>query len=138
MKKVLLDTNFLLRFITGEPEKQAVATKKLMLRAESDDICVIIVPLIVAEAVFVLTGRVYGFSPESVRDALTLFLESPAIEVLEREVLITALRNFAEKKVDFVDAYLAASAHAGNYELASFDQDFRKFENLKLINIDQK
>ncbi|MEQ9824232.1 MAG: PIN domain-containing protein [Puniceicoccaceae bacterium] len=136
MREVLVDTNFLVRFITGEPLSQAEIAKKLMLEAESGSARITIVPLVVAEVVFVLTGRVYGFPPVSVRDALILLLESPSIHVIERDVLLQALHTFVKKKVDFVDAYVASMAASKGCEVATFDQDFRKFSNLKVFNLD--
>ena len=136
MREVLVDTNFLVRFITGEPRFQAEIAKKLMLEAESGSARITIVPLVVAEVVFVLTGRVYGFPPASVRDALILLLESPSIHVIERDVLLQALHTFVQKKVDFVDAYVASMAASKDCEVATFDQDFRKFSNLKVFNLD--
>lgn len=35
--------------------------------------------------------------------------------------------HFAQSKIDFVDAYLAATAQVDGFGVASFDKDFKKF-----------
>ena len=44
----------------------------------------------------------------------------------DRSVFLEALRLFAEKNVDIVDALVHATAEAKGWELFSFDSDIRK------------
>ncbi len=132
MTRRLVDTNCILRFLTGEPEKQALRAKKLFAQSDSGEIILRIVPLVVAEVVFVLSGSVYGFSRREVVDSLIPFLETPTLEVEKRDVLIDALERFRDHAIDYVDACLAAEAAATQCEIASFDGDFRKFKDITL------
>jgi len=51
-----LYTNILLRFITGEPAGQAQEVADLVAAAEAGKVRLRVIPLVLAEAVFVLTG----------------------------------------------------------------------------------
>ena len=128
-------TNIILRFLTGEPAAQAEKVRHLVGQCETGDFRLRIVPLVVAEVVFVLSGRYYGFSREDIARALIQFLETPDFEVENRDVLIPALKLYAEKKIDWVDAYLAAEAMVFGEALASFDKDFRKVSGLDLMRM---
>ena len=55
----LLDTNVILRFLTGEPEAQALRAKALFEQSEAGVLTIRILPLVIAEVVFVLTGKHY-------------------------------------------------------------------------------
>jgi predicted nucleic acid-binding protein len=48
-------------------------------------------------------------------------------------VLLSALRNFAQTDVNFVDAYHAAIAAAERIAIASFDRDFDQFAGVKRV-----
>lgn len=120
----LLDTNLIIRYLTGEPLAQAKATKALLERADAGDLNLRLTSLVVAETVFVLTGKTYQYRRTEVKMALLPLLQWPQIDVQNREVLIAALDLFAASKVDFVDACLAAEARLQKAAIASFDKDY--------------
>lgn len=78
MKPCLVDTNLIVRFLTGEAEKQAARAKGLFAANESGELTLKAVPLVVAEVVFVLSGKVYGYERNEVASALIPFLQSPS------------------------------------------------------------
>ena len=77
MTTYLLDTNVILRFLTGEPEAQAQRAKALFEQSEAGVLTIRILPLVIAEVVFVLTGKHYQMNRAEVAEALILFLENP-------------------------------------------------------------
>lgn len=125
MKPRLVDTNVILRFLTGEPENQAARAKKLFAANESGELALRVVPLVVAEVVFVLSGKVYGYGRSEVTSALIPFLQSPTLDVEQRDVLLLALELYRDHSIDYVDAFLAAEARLAGHTLASFDADFK-------------
>lgn len=129
----LLDTNLLIRILTGEPESQAEGARVLLERCENGELTLKLTPLVVAEAVFVLTGKVYGIDRADVSAALTGFLESPSLDVEDRDSLLNALALFRDHPVDFVDAFLAAKSQTETAGIASFDQDFEKLSGVELL-----
>lgn len=132
MKRYLLDTNLIVRFLTGEPEAMAERARALVAANEAGRISLRIVPMVVAEVVFVLTGKHYGRAREEVAGALLGFLESPSLDVVERDTLLRALQLYRDHPIDFVDATLAADAELSGTGLATFDQDFRRIPGLDL------
>ena len=132
MKRYLLDTNLLVRFLTGEPEGMAERARALVTANEAGEISLRIVPLVVAEVVFVLTGRHYGHARADVARALLGFLESPTLDVVGRDTLLRALRLYRDHPIDFVDATLAAEAELTGIGVATFDRDFRRIPGLDL------
>lgn len=132
MKTYLLDTNVILRFLTGEPEAQAQRAKKLFEQSESGVLNIRILPLVVAEVVFVLTGKHYQMDRAEVAEALILFLENPNFDIADRDSLISGLRIFKQHTIDYADAYLAAEAQTHDCGIASFDQGFLKISGLDL------
>lgn len=135
MKTCLLDTNIILRFLTGEPEAQAQRAKQLFEQGESGALRIRILPLVIAEVVFVLTGKYYQMDRADVAQALILFLENPSLDVADRNSLIHGLKLFKQHNIDYADAYLAAEARTYGCGIASFDQDFQKIPNLDLLKL---
>jgi predicted nucleic-acid-binding protein len=59
-----------------------------------------------------------------VADVLTSFLASGGLVVGEGVLLVAALAQMAEQRVDFVEAGLAAKARLSGALVATFDRDF--------------
>ncbi|MEN8662246.1 MAG: PIN domain-containing protein [Lentimonas sp.] len=132
MKTYLLDTNVILRFLTGESEAQAQRAKLLFEQCEAGVFSIRILPLVIAEVVFVLTGKYYQMERAEVAKALILFLENPSFDVADRDSLIRGLQIFQQHNIDYADAYLAAEAQINDCGIASFDQNFQKIPDLDL------
>lgn len=132
MKPCLVDTNLIIRFLTGEPEEQASRVKDLFGANESGELVLKVVPLVVAEVVFVLSGKVYGYERDEVASALIPFLQSPSLDVEKRDVVLLALELYRDHSIDYVDACLAAEARLADHAIASFDADFKKIPKLTL------
>jgi predicted nucleic-acid-binding protein len=94
-----------------------------MARADAGEVRLRLCPLVVAEVVWVLTSA-YDVPRERVAEVLTSFLASGGLVVEEGMLLVAALAQMAEQRVDFVDAYLAAKARLSGAPVATFDGDF--------------
>ena len=127
----LVDTNLIIRFITGSPESQAQVAADFLKKGDCGELTVQFSPIVIAEVVFVLTGKVYSYPRAAVVEHLLEFIQNPSFKVQELEVLIEALGLFRAHKIDFADAYLAASAKQSGATVASFDKDFKKIKDLK-------
>lgn len=132
MKPCLVDTNLIIRFLTGEPEKQAALARDLFAANESGELTLKVVPLVVAEVVFVLSGKICGYERNEVASALIPFLQSPTLDVEKRDVMLLALELYRVHSIDYVDACLAAEARLAGHAVASFDADFKKIPKLTL------
>jgi len=129
MKPLLLDTNILLRFITGEPAGQARETADLVAAAEAGKVRLAVLPMVLAEAVFVLTGF-YEHPRPKVAEVLAHLISSPGFHCEESERMLDALRLFGAGKLDFVDCYLAAVSIREQRSLVSFDRDLAKLHGI--------
>jgi len=59
--------------------------------------------------------------------------QSGGVSASEEPRLVDALRRFQHTPVDFVDAWLAASAAESGREVASFDRDLDRFGDVKRL-----
>lgn len=131
MKTYLVDTNLVIRFLTGEPEKQAQVAAEFFQLSETENITLRFCPIVVAEVVFVLTGKIYGYPRKLVAEKLLQFLQNPSFKIQESDVIEKALKLFLKRKIDFADAYLAATGVVSGCGVVSFDKDFRGTEGLQ-------
>jgi len=131
MKWAYVDTNILLRFITGTPKEQALQAKRLFAAAEQGEMRLIIDEIVVAEAVWVLTSF-YKFSKERVSEVLIPILAAPGIEMFDKDGVLLALTLYAQQNVDFVDALLSVHMQrAGVPDLISYDRDFDRLPGVR-------
>jgi len=138
MKIYNVDTNLILRFMTGVPEDHAKLAAEFFQQGEDGKLVVQISPIVVSEVVFVLTGKIYGCSRADVAEQLLQFLSNPAFEVQELEILGKALELFKAHNIDFADAYLAATAQLSGIAVASFDRDFKKIKGIDTLILGKK
>jgi predicted nucleic acid-binding protein len=129
MKPLLLDTNILLRFITGQPAAQAAEVAGLFRAAETGKQRLAVLPMVLAETVFVLTGF-YEHPRAKVAEALAQLISCPGFQANELERMLHALKLFGAGKLDFVDCYLAATSALEGRTLVSFDRDFAKLHGV--------
>jgi predicted nucleic acid-binding protein len=132
MSRLLLDTNVIVRFLTGDHPAHSGRSRDLFTRAAAGDVTLVVTDLALAETVWVLQSF-YRLDRDAIAAALKDLIESAGIEVENKAGLQSALRNFAQTDVDFVDAYHAAVAAAESVGIASFDRDFDQFKSVKRV-----
>jgi predicted nucleic acid-binding protein len=130
--RLLLDTNVLVRFITGDPADMAEKARRLVERADAGELVLHVTPVILAETFFTLESY-YTMNRQEVAVILRGFLNCRGIEVTEKERLLDALLRCRDKSAHFADAYLAACAVDSGEAIASFDRDFDKFKDVKRV-----
>jgi len=126
MQSVLLDTNVLLAVFTlGEPAQHAAAVR-LVRRAASGDVRLLVVPLVLFESYWVVR-RVYRQERSSALDLIESVVNTPGVEVENAPRVRRAPALARKAKTDFADAYLAATAEEHDAALASFERrDFKR------------
>lgn len=120
----ILDTNVLLRFLVGDDPGQKEQVEKWFAEAEAGQRKIIVAPLIIAEAIFVLESF-YKKSRADIVSALEIFLSQRWLQVEEREVLLAAL-SFYQQGDHFVDSYLRSYGQVRHTAILSFDEKLRK------------
>jgi predicted nucleic acid-binding protein len=129
-RRLLVDTNVLLRFLTGEPKAQAERARNLFNSAAAGEVVLEVPPVVVAEVCYTLESF-YRVDRRELVDTLAALLSRRGVKVLEEAAVFDALKRLKEFKVGFADAFLAAIAAAEKIEVASFDRDFDRFKDLR-------
>jgi predicted nucleic acid-binding protein len=126
VKRLRVDANVLLRFLTGDPKPMAEQAARLMRRAEQGEVLLILSPLVLAEMVWVLKSF-YRHSLDDISRVVIPLLSADGVEVEDRELLIRAIELARDKNVDFLDAVLALQAVRHNETVCTFDEtDFKR------------
>lgn len=113
-----VDTNVLIRHLTGEPSAQARRATRYLDQADE----LLLPDLILAEVAYVLESF-YEVARPKVASTLRAILAFPAIRVLDVELLQRAIEVYEVHRLDFADAYLVANAErTGIGVIASFDR----------------
>jgi predicted nucleic acid-binding protein len=123
--RYLVDTNILVRFLSGDPSGQAAAAQKLFDRAAAGEITLNVSPVIVAETYYTLHSF-YGVDRKVASEKLSLLLQQHGVRLRDARQVLAALQRLQTANIGFTDAYLAAGATEENLPVASFDRDFDK------------
>jgi predicted nucleic acid-binding protein len=126
MKRLWVDANVLVRFLTGEPEDMHERSVELMARVERGEVTLVISQLVVAEVIWVLKSF-YKHSTEDISKVVIGLLSAPGVEAEDHQTMIRAVELAREKNVDFIDAHLALLAAGHGEEVCTFDKtDFKR------------
>ena len=124
-----LDTNVLIRHLTGDPPAQARRASAFLAAADE----LLLPDLIVAEVVYVLESF-YEVDRARVAELVRAVIGFPAIVVVDVPLLLRALEVYELERIDFAEAYLVASAEAsGVGAIASFDRSIDRVSTVQRI-----
>jgi predicted nucleic acid-binding protein len=130
-KQRLVDTNLIVRYLVQDHEKHARAAGKLFDACDRGDLVIVVLPVVLAECVFVLESF-YRHPRADIASALGRLISSPGVEIGEVTVHLDALNRYRQTRAHFVDCVIAANAVAVDMPVATFDQDFRKFVDVRV------
>ncbi|MCY4175340.1 MAG: PIN domain-containing protein [Acidimicrobiaceae bacterium] len=128
----LVDTNVLIRHLTGDPPDLARrATAYLASRATGEPL--VMPDLILAEFVYVLES-VYEVPRHRVAELARSVLTSESIRTADVGLLLRAVEVYEVHRIEFSDAYLVALAEtAGAGGIASFDRSIDRVPTITRI-----
>jgi len=132
-RRRLVDTNLIVRYLVQDHERHAKAAVKLFDACDRGDVVIVVLPAVLAESVFVLESF-YEHPRGDIASALGRLISSPGVEISGTATHLDALDRYRRTKIHFVDCLIAATAAAENTPVASFDQDFRKFTDVRVEN----
>ena len=122
-----VDTNVLIRHLTGDPPELAARATRFLADAEE----LLLPDLILAEIACVLESF-YETPRAQVATTLRAVLAFPAIRVLDADLLQRAVEVYEIHRLDFADAYLVASAErTGVGVIASFDRSIDRVTTVR-------
>jgi predicted nucleic acid-binding protein len=124
-----VDTNVLIRHLTGDPPEQAARATRLLSQAGRLLLC----DLTVAETVDVLESF-YEVPRARVAELVRAIIAFPAIGVADEPALLRALEVYEVHRLDFADAYLVAQAEAaGVSAVASVDKAIERVPTVRRV-----
>lgn len=128
-----LDTNIVLRILTGDDPAQVAIVKKLLLAHQHAVGAFFLNQVVIAECAWALKG-VYKMSRQEIVKGLEGLLDTPAFAVDEPKVVASALKYFKESTADFSDCLIAAkNAASGCLHTVTFDKKMRDLSAVKVL-----
>ena len=113
-----LDTNVLIRHLTGDPPDLARRATATLAAGEP----LLLTDLVLAECVYVLESF-YEVERARVAQFMRAAMGLPGVETVDPTTLLRALEVYELDRLDFAEAYLVAQAEAtGVNEILSFDR----------------
>jgi predicted nucleic acid-binding protein len=130
-----IDTDVLIRFLTGDDLEKQARSAQLFAAIEDGSLTVRAPVTVIADAAHVLASRrLYGLPRAQVAAMLSLLVRHPGFRVDQRSVVLAALSIFAEARLDFGDCMLVASMRQdGVSRLYSYDRDFDRFADIERV-----
>jgi predicted nucleic-acid-binding protein len=127
----LIDTNVLVRHLTGDPAEMAQRATRLLAISSPGDL--VLVDLVVAEVVYVLESF-YKAPREQVAEAVRSIIGFDAITVVDQETLLRAIEIYEVDRIDFAEAYLVAVAESADLaQIVSFDRSIDRMGTVRRI-----
>ncbi len=122
-----VDTNVLVRHLTGDPPVQAERATRYLKRADG----LLLADLILAELAYVLESFYEAPRPQ-VAETLRAVLALETIRVIDGDLLQRAVELYDVHRLDFAEAYLVASAErTGIGVVASFDRAIDRVRSVR-------
>jgi predicted nucleic-acid-binding protein len=115
VKKYLLDTNVLLRFLLDDHPQLSRAAAGLFQQGADGQCLLILTDLCIAEAIWVLTSY-YKLERQRVAESLAKMIVKGGVQCPTLEPTLDALARFKNSNCDFFDCYLAAQATASGFD----------------------
>ncbi|WP_061214804.1 PIN domain-containing protein [Syntrophomonas wolfei] len=126
----IIDANIILRYLTNDVEEMASACEKLLKRLESGEERVLMPDLVLADIVWTLQSF-YHQSHLEIREMLLPLLALKGMRFYSKEIARQALNFYADKNIDWTDAFVAAQMLArGNRQIYSYDKDFGRIPDI--------
>lgn len=127
--RAFLDTNILVRHVTGDPPAQAKRATAFLAAGHE----LILADLILAEEVSVLESY-YAHPRSQIAEAARSLLAFPSVAASDHELLLRALELYESERLDFADAYLCAAAElSGVGAVASFDRGVERVTTVRRV-----
>jgi predicted nucleic acid-binding protein len=124
-----VDTNVLIRHLTGDPPEMAERATAYLRQARE----LLLTDLVAAETVYVLESF-YEAPRDEVAEAVRSLLAFDSIVCVDPALLLRAIEVYETDRVDFAEAYLVACAETtGVGRVASFDRSIDRVDTVERV-----
>lgn len=132
-KPNLIDANILLRFLLDDQPEQATRCTELLKRAEAGTERVLLPDLVLADVVWTLE-KFYRQPKSTIREWVLSILALRGVRFSNKAIAREALRLYAEKNLDWTDAFVAAHMLVtGQGRIYSYDRDFDRVTGIQRL-----
>jgi predicted nucleic acid-binding protein len=119
-----LDTNIIIRHLTGDPPDMAGRATRFLAAAGDQELR--LADLVLAEVVYVLESF-YKVPRAQVAESARAIVAFPAVHVDDPTLLLRAIEAYETHRLDFADAYLVAAAERRGVGVAAlFDKGIER------------
>lgn len=127
-----IDTDVIIRFLTGDDLEKQAAAAKLFEQVEQGLLTITAPDTVIADAVYVLCSkRLYHIPRDEVRELLSTLVRQPHFKIQNQLSVLRALDIYAVTNLDFGDTLIIASMEHQNSEvLYSYDTDFDRIKGI--------
>jgi predicted nucleic-acid-binding protein len=124
-----VDTNILVRHLTGDPPEMAARATAYLASATE----LYLVDLVVAETVYVLESF-YKVNRTQIAMAMRSLIAFASIVTVDPALLLRAIEVYEIDRLDFAGAYLVANAETSGIDaVASVDQTIERITTIQRI-----
>ena len=135
MKKVFVDTNLFMRYLTNDVPTQIDKVERLFDLAEKGKVKLVTGPPVFFEMAWILKSF-YNMSRKRIYECLSGVLGLPGLEVTDLDIIEQALDFYNHTSTDFSDAYIAVlSKKAGADSIATFNAKHFKNLDIKIYDL---
>jgi len=126
----IIDANIILRFLLNDLPEQAERCSLLLQKIERGEETVFLPDLALADIVWTLE-KFYRQPKERIRELMLPLIVLRGIRLTSKSVTKNALNFYADKNLDWTDAFIAATMKAsGNKNIYSYDKHFDRVEDI--------
>jgi len=100
------DANLFLCYLTNDVPEQAAAVGRLLRRAGAGELQLVTNAMVMAELVWVMESF-YKLPRATILDYVLAIINTPGLQISESDRVVQAIVWYAEKNVDFIDAFNA-------------------------------
>ena len=132
-KKVVIDTNLLVRYLINDDQKKADVVDNLLDRAIKGEARIIVPSVVIAELVWVLESF-YQLEADAILELVEAIVNTSGLDVTDKSMVISALRLYKNRNIDFIDAWIIEFAkERGIKTIYTFDKKhFRDIEGIEI------
>ena len=132
-KKVVIDTNLLVRYLINDDQKKAEAVDNLLDKAIKGDVRIVVPSVVIAELVWVLESF-YQMKADAILELVEAIVNTSGLDVTDKSTVISALRLYKNRNIDFIDAWIIEFAkERGIRTIYTFDKKhFRDIEGIEV------
>jgi len=130
-----LDTNVLLRAVTGDDPQQSPAAQAFLEKAERKGHRVHLSLPVLCELVWALRGSRYRLDRPTIAAVLNNLLQTPLFEIQKRDAIRLALADYREGSADFPDYLIGRlDEMAGCEQTVTFDSALKGSDRFEILS----